>query len=444
MLKQFQQFIEEHKLFTQQNAILAAVSGGADSMVLLWLLLKGGYKVKAAHCNFNLRGAESDFDQKLVENFCQLNNVQLFVQSFDTFKESKKHGISIEMAARDLRYNWFNNLALQQSTEYIATGHHCNDNVETVFLNMTRGTVLRGLCGIKPVNENVVRPLLWALRSDIENFAIKNQIPFRTDSSNADISIPRNRIRHKVVPEVEVINPSFLKTMSENIGVWNQWFSFAQNLLSHQLEQHIIKTEYGFNYKFSGVEDLTTRRLILIEFLIQHGVNGSYAGNLARILDSQVGTTIETSYFKLVRDRNELKICLLDYAAQQQAISIIALPFSISEPIAIEIVQEDYNPTSGFSKAKNEIWIDASKVIWPLEIRTWRSGDFFKPFGMNGTKKVSDFLTDQKLSAVQKQKQTVLTDAQGLIWVIGERMDRRFAISKSTKEIIKIVVSQVR
>ncbi|MDD4747568.1 MAG: tRNA lysidine(34) synthetase TilS [Salinivirgaceae bacterium] len=438
MQKQIQQYIDENNLFDRNSKLLVAVSGGADSMVLLWLLQKCNVEIVVAHCNFNLRATDSDLDQQLVQKYCQVNGVQLFVKSFNTIEEAKAKGISIEMAARDLRYQWFDELSAQVSADYIATGHHCNDNVETVFLNMTRGTGLRGICGMKSKNGTIVRPLLWALRSDIEEFAHDNNIPYRTDHTNIDTAIPRNRFRHNVIPEIEAINPSFMKTMSSNMAIWNDWFVFSQQMLQQQIKKSFQETEFGFSFRFNTIQDFTTQRLLFVEFLIGQGYNGIQAGDMARILNAQVGTTIQSLKFQFVRERLSVELVRAEEHDEFSPILISTLPFSTQSPIFISIEQKSYEKSMGFSKSNTEIWIDASKVQWPLTIRRWIPGDIFQPIGMRGSKKVSDFLTDIKITASAKQRQCLLTDTKGVIWVVGQRMDRRFAITDTTQEVLII------
>jgi len=462
MLQKFKKYIKDNNLFNSSNRLLVAVSGGNDSMVLLYLLKKLDFKITVAHCNFNLRPDDCDKDQKLVEDFCIEHNISFYFKLFDTFTYAKKNKISIEMAARKLRYNWFEGLRQKIKADYILTAHHLNDNVETALLNICRGTGLRGITGIKPKNDYIIRPLLFARKTDIENFAKINNIPFRNDLSNSNVDFSRNRIRNNIIPELEKINPDFLNTMNQNISIWNDWFKLAQKSLSELNKRAIETVENGFMINFIHLPDSLFKKMVTVEFFINQGYNGVQAANLALIINSECGTKITANKHLIIRERDGIKIENInknffnaklaneeqssqrtDGINQNLCVLCEKSPCSLSlNNINISVTKAYYNPSMTFPPEKNITWIDASKVNFPLTLRQWKAGDKFIPLGMKNFKKISDFLTDIKISASEKPYQTVVTDCNGIIWVTGQRIDNRYAVDEKTDEIIVLTLSE--
>jgi len=430
--------IKNKALPSTDNHILVATSGGADSMVLLSLMHRAGYKITVAHCNFNLRPGDCDLDQQLVESFCKKLGIDCFVKSFDTTGYAKSQKISVEMAARDLRYSWFAQLKNELNIDFIATGHHLNDNVETVLLNMTRGTGLRGLTAMTAVRSDIIRPLLFAEREHIEQYAIANNIPFRKDYTNSDNSIPRNRFRNVVIPEFEKINPSFLETMKKNIDVWNDWYQFSIKQLQIVHNTIVSQNSYGVFVRLDKNIDKSTLNLVLFELLSDMGYNGNRAHEYLKIIDSQAGVYIKTEKHYLVRERNGVLITDLDLFDDFQAVTIESIPFYGTEKIGLTIECSNTDQTNQFKNNSFIECIDFEKITLPLTIRRWQKGDRFFPIGMNGSKKVSDYLTDIKKTSVEKKQQLVLTDQNGIIWVIGLRLDKRYAITNRTTKFLML------
>jgi tRNA(Ile)-lysidine synthase len=416
--------------------ILVATSGGADSMVLLSLMHRVGYKITVAHCNFNLRPGDCDLDQQLVESFCKKLGIECFVESFDTVGYAKSQKISVEMAARDLRYSWFAQLKSELNIDFIAIGHHLNDNIETVLLNMTRGTGLRGLTAMTAVHSDIIRPLLFAEREHIVQYAVANDIPFREDYTNSDNSIPRNRFRNVVIPEFEKINPSFLETMKKNIDVWNDWYQFSIKQLQTIRDKIVSQNNNGVFVRLDKNMDKSTLNLVLFELLSDMGYSGNRTHEYLKIVDSQVGVYIKTENHYIVRERNGVLITDLDMIDDFQTVSIESIPFYGSEKISLTIEHSDIDQTNQYKNNSFVECIDFEKITLPLTIRRWQKGDKFFPIGMNGSKKVSDYLTDIKKKSVEKQQQLVLTDKSGIIWVIGLRLDKRYAITNQTTKFL--------
>jgi len=424
--------IKNGTLPSTDKHLLVATSGGVDSMVLLSLMHRVGYKISVAHCNFNLRPGDCDLDQQLVEMFCNKLGIDCLVKSFDTISYAKLQKISVEMAARDLRYSWFAQLKKELNIDFIATGHHLNDNVETVLLNMTRGTGLRGLTAMTAVQSYIIRPLLFAERERIIQYAVANNIPFREDYTNSDNSIPRNLFRNVVIPEFEKINPSFLETMKRNIDVWNDWYQFSIKQLQTVCDTIVSQNSNGIFVRLDTNIDKSTLNLVLFEFLSDMGYSGNRALEYLKIVDSQAGVYIKTEKHYLVRERNGVLITDLDLFEDFQTVTIESIPFYGTEKIGLTIECSNTDQTNQFKTNSFVECVDFEKITLPLTIRRWQKGDRFFPIGMNGSKKVSDYLTDIKKKSVEKQQQLVLTDQNGIIWVIGLRLDKRYAITNQT------------
>ncbi len=436
MYGQFQNYIQKHELVRPGCHILAAVSGGADSMVLLALLKKAGYSLTAAHCNFNLRPGECDLDQQLVVDFCTRNNIPCYTKSFDTKAVARNQQVSVEMAARALRYDWFEMLRQGVGAECVATGHHLNDNVETFFLNITRGSGLRGLTGMQPRQGFIVRPLLFATRTEIELFARRNNIPFRKDSSNDDCSIPRNRLRNNVIPQIEKINPSFVNTMERNMEIWNDWYHFSTRRLHELMDRRLTLIEHGFNLELNPDDDASTQRLMLFEVLSGLGFGGNQAAECLSTLGLQTGKTLQAGQYTVIRDRNTIVILENTGKTNPENLKINTVPFLVSNAFGFTIEQSEKDETQAYSSDKNTECVDFQKVTLPLILRPWQSGDRFYPLGMKGSKKVSDFLTNAKVNPADRKNQLVLADQNGIIWVVGMRLDSRYATTKKTTSFL--------
>lgn len=430
--------MRSHQMASDQDKILVGVSGGIDSMVLLHLLIHTGLSVGVAHCNFSLRGEESDGDEQFVRYYCLMNGIQFHSIRFDTMEYAKENGFSIQVAARKLRYAYFDELCREHKYTRIAIAHNLNDSVETVLLNLSRGTGLKGLTGIKHVNGKVIRPLLFALRSEIEEYANAHNINYREDSSNATTKYKRNFIRHKVLPLLQNLNPS----VYQSIALTAANLSESQVLVDRQLEQIRSTLVRGkgnsFLLSLSKLNDVPAAQLFLVEFLADFGFTPSQAREAYNLIHSISGKFIESETHTVFHDR-EFLIVQPKIRTEDIDIEIYPETESIDEPLKM-IFQTFDAIIINIEKDTKVANLDWQKLKFPLRIRHWRPGDRFIPLGMKGFKKVSDFLIDIKLPVADKQKVFVLTSGNDIVWVIGYRIDNRFRIDNETQRVYKVIM----
>ncbi len=421
------------------NTILVALSGGADSICLLHLLLTNKYKIYAAHCNFKLRGADADADEKFVINFCKKFNIKLFTTSFDTKKYAAKNKISIEMAARELRYNWFDNLMQDNNIDLLATGHHQDDSIETFFLNLTRGTGIKGLTGLKPKANNIIKPLLCFSRKQIEDYCNNNNLKFCTDSTNAKTIYYRNKIRNIIIPIFKEMNPSFSNTMLNNMEHISQVSSFLNNHINSLKENIITKKENQHILNIPEILKQNNPKLILFELLNNYDFNSATINSVFNCINNnESGKTFYNNTFRLITDREKIIIT----KSQQNNNSKNYIIYNINDinnlPISLEINNIDANNYT-IKKDKNIAQFDADKIKFPLELRHWKKGDSFIPLGMKQKKKLSDFFIDNKFSIIEKEKIWLLCSDNKIIWIVGHRTDDRFKITNKTDKVLLIV-----
>lgn len=436
--KECEKYIIEHELINKTRPVVVGLSGGADSMVLAHVLLKLNYTIIAAHCNFHLRNDASDADEQMVREWCKMHNVPCKVAQFDTFAYARDNSMSIEMAARELRYNWFNEILVSQNGLSVAVAHHLNDHVETFFINITRGTGISGLKGILPRNGNVVRPLLFASRSMIEEYAQANEIHYRNDHTNSDTSIMRNYVRHEIVPRFEHINPSFLSTMNRNMGLVSNVVKFLEKQFELMEQEIVSQTEQGFLIGLPKSE----LAFIFPDFL-HHLFNKNEVDvdilAVTDLLDSQVGRQVVSEKWQAIRARNGLLISELQEAVPQN-VTISSLPAEAvygNLRFILDII-EDFNP-SQMPKDSNAVWLDADKVNLPITIRNWEAGDTMVPFGMSGQRKIKKMLTDAEIIGQKRTTYPVVCNQSSIIWLPYIRPDNRYAVTDSTKRVVLIV-----
>lgn len=413
-------FIKQHHLLEPNGTVLVAVSGGADSVALLHLLHTLGYPVSALHCNFHLRGEESDVDQQFVEKLCQQFGVSLGVTHFHTADYAKSHGISIEMAARELRYLWFREQMEAQKAQAIAVGHHMDDQAETLLLNLLRGTGLRGLAGMHPQQNNVIRPLLCVSRKEIEEYLHLHHLNYVTDSTNLQHDVLRNRIRLEVMPLLEQLQPAAKQTLSraaQNVG----------NSLPYYIEG-VSKAMACCGFKDDRLNIEAYRQngcptTLLHEWLHPCGFNASQLSDIQHHISGQAGKIWESPTHRLLRDRAHLLL--------------VEKQDETDKPVI------EMNETSEIGPTGAEFaYVDADLITAPLVLRKVQNADWFVPFGMKGRKLLSDFLTNQKLSRFQKERQWVLCHGNDIVWVIGLRSDNRFRVTLQTKRIIQLRIKK--
>ena len=444
MLEKFLDYISEKELFTSQDKILLAVSGGIDSVVMAKLFRDAGINHGIAHCNFGLRGEESDSDEKFVRKLARKADAPCYVKNFNTEQFTEDHKMSIQMAARELRYNWFEELADAEGYAYIALAHHQNDLLETMLLNLTRGTGIAGLHGIAPKRGKFIRPLLFADKEDIYAFVTKKQLTWREDSSNASTKYQRNKIRQEVVPLLEELNPNLSQTIvqtAEKISAVERFFhQEVEKLKETVLRQEGQDWILDLNPLLEGSEST----LFLSQLIDRWGFSFFQAKEIINIYQ-QEGTTsgkiFESNTHRLNTDRKQLVISPkdlheyqdLEFGEEEQKVSYGSWEFTIKT-----LGAEGYN----IKGDKNLAAVDKSKLEFPLKIRNWKHGDWFCPLGMKQKKKLSDFMIDEKIPLNLKERVLVLTSGDSIVWVVGHRIDNRYKITESTTEVLEVKAHQ--
>jgi len=439
--KQILQTISEQQLFSKHDGILVALSGGSDSVALLRVLLELGYRCHAAHCNFNLRGTESDRDEQFVHTLCSQLEVPLSVTGFDTKNYATSHKISIEMAARELRYAYFEEIRKEQHLDVIAVAHHRDDNVETFLLNLIRGSGLRGLSGMHFRNGFVVRPLLEVSRNDILDYLKTFMQAYVTDSSNLQTQFTRNKIRLQLLPFMRQINPSIDTTIEQTSIRLHSVEKISQSFLVDAKTRILRATDNGIVMMIDVAALLKeiAPEWLLYELLSPFGFTSAQINDIFHTMPKHTGATFHSDKTDLLIDRGMIQIRKREYLSE-----IEEQPFNQGDRLKIEggFLRNFILPATELKQIPRERHLanlDASKVLFPLTVRPIKRGDRFIPFGMKGSKLVSDYLTDRKYSLFQKQKQLVVVSGKDIIWLVNERPDNRFAIvAGKTEQILCI------
>lgn len=434
-IKKIKQFITQQRLFSLNQKLIVGVSGGADSVFLIHILRELGYTCVVAHCNFHLRGEESDRDALFVKLLAEELNIPLRSIDFQTEKYASEQKISIEMAARELRYAWFAELKEQENADCIAIAHHSDDVVETFLINMTRGTGIQGLTGIKPKNGDVVRPLLSLSRQEIEEYLHEKNISFVEDSTNKESIYVRNKFRNRIIPLLQTINPSFKESILQTIENLQKTESFVENRLN--AIKAILFTEKG-DAQYITIEKLKEEDsplFILYELLYPYGFSASAIEDVYNGLDGMPGKQYFSEEYRLLKDR---KYLVLSQKRQetQTIYTLQSTDVNIEIPLKIKITYQENIPDFKIIKDKRFCYLNVDKLTFPLEIRRWERGDTFVPFGMKNRKKVSDFFIDRQFSILQKEQAWLLLSGREIAWIIGERSDDRFKIDAKTKKIM--------
>lgn len=441
LLEEFEKYVSENELFSHNDKVLLAVSGGVDSMVLMSLTAAAGYQFGVAHCNFQLRGKESDEDQVMVEREAKRLGVEFYNAHFDTVGEMARTGESMEMAARRLRYAWFKLLCDEHGYSVIAIAHHINDSIETFFINMLRGTGLRGLTGINAQVGRIVRPLMFATRKDIHDFAVAHRIPFREDSSNRSTKYLRNKVRLGLVPMLKEINPQFTTIMRRNISRLSQAQEFVTASME-MIKRQVVEEQSGiFTLHIDCIDGSLPRNFIIYEILsAQFGFKGDVVDLLCHALDNEAtGKRFYSRDWVAVVDRQKIVVATVaeDDDCETLVDRTMIRSYAGGSVLFYEYCDIDFIET--LDMGDNVALLDADKLQFPLKVRRWREGDWFIPLGMSGRKKLSDYLIDRKVSLVEKSRQFVLLSGDDIVWVIGRRLDDRFCITKKTENVLKIV-----
>lgn len=441
MVKEFKKFIEENKLFNSNDIILLAISGGIDSMVLCDLFLKSGYKFSLAHCNFHLREEESNRDERFVTEYAKENNIKLYKKEFDTYGYMKDNGKSLEMSARELRYDWFYEVLEKEHYSFIATAHHADDSIETVLINLLRGTGIAGLHGILQKVNKVIHPLLFTDRKGVIEYQIKNNIQFVEDSTNATTKYTRNKIRHELIPLMKEIAPNFQKTFIKEIGRFRETEIVFRSLVDKAKEELIQRENNHIKISIAKIKTLVPQSIYLYELLSEYGFNESTINSIQDALDETSGKQFFSETHRLVKDREYILITENLHQSKQEY-KIDEGQTSITIPIKIQFeILEDLSFVR-IPKSKEIAMLDLDKLVFPLILRKRENGDFFYPYGMKGEKKISDYYKDLKFSIIDKENQWLLCSGEDIIWVVGQRIDDRYKITDKTKTIYKLEIDE--
>ncbi|MCH2043373.1 MAG: tRNA lysidine(34) synthetase TilS [Saprospiraceae bacterium] len=435
-IQQFRRYIEKQGLFTLlEDRILLAVSGGIDSVVMAQLCWAAGVDFGIAHCNFNLRAKESDQDAEFVAQLAEELDAPFYIRSFDTEKFAKQHNLSIQKAARLLRYEWFESIRQAEAYDYIATAHHINDSIESILMNLTNGCGIKGLRGIAPKQEqlHVVRPLGFLSKTDIQEYAQTENIAYREDSSNHSTKYTRNKVRHLIIPQLKALNPSLETTFYQNIQHFQEAVYLYNEALNSWKERVCTKQGEELHIEIAPLQSYPARYTLLFELLNPYGFNRTQIYQIIEALAGGAGALYHSSNYTLLRDRTHLIVAprsaytfesIEIFDLSQQTVEIGQFKFSLE--------QKMYMPNQDFKLSKDSrcAHVDLAKLKFPLRFRMWKSGDYFYPMGMHGArKKVSKLFKDLKLNLLEKSKTVIIESDQDIVWVTPHRLDERFKIN---------------
>lgn len=436
----FRRYVAENELFTRDDRILLTVSGGVDSMVMLSLFAAAGYDIGVAHCNFQLRGTESEEDEVLVEQEAAKYGVPFYNHRFDTAAEMERTGESMEMTARRLRYAWFDSLSREHGYTVVAVAHHADDSIETFFINLLRGTGLRGLTGISTQRGQVVRPLMFASRKEILEYAVAHRIPFREDSSNRSTKYLRNKIRLGLIPRIREINPKFTDLMRRNIGRLTDAQLFIDRGIE-RIRQDAVTTHEGIDtIRIDRIGADFPLGFVIYELLsTSYGFKGDVIDSLCHALGQEcVGRRFYSREYTATTDRGTILVA----RTAPDDLCVTTVPEgtlrSYCGNSVLYFERRDIDTIQNFGVPEHIAQVDADKLRWPLTLRRWRDGDFFIPYGMTGHKKVSDYLIDHKIPMPEKQRQFVLLSGEEIVWLVGRRIDDRYRLTPQTENVLRI------
>lgn len=420
--------------------LLCAVSGGIDSMVMLSLLNEMNYECVVAHCNFRLRGDESDGDEQFVREMCEKMYIPCFVNTFDTHKFADETGLSIQMAARKLRYDWFYELAEKENCSYIALAHNSDDQVETAILNFARGTGIRGVSGMKPLAGKLFRPLIEVSRADIVQISTEDNIPFHNDSTNATTKYARNKVRHLVIPLLEEINVAAKENILKSVSYFAETERIMNDYVRRAKEAAMSSSNGLLRIDVAIIMQTAAPSTVLFEMLIGEGVPKPLASESVCLLEAQTGRKCEMDGVEIVRNREYIEVQKSVGENDESVVTVNAI--GELKKYGFEISFAYCDDDFVFDKNPQVAYIDVKKLKFPLTLRKWNFGDKFMPLGMKGMRKLSDFFKDEKLSQAEKSNVRILESDGKIVWVVGMRIDERFKFDKDTKEVYVLKTKQ--
>jgi len=435
MLEKFKKHVNQNLPFLTKGKLLLAISGGIDSVILAHLLHEMQLNFSLAHCNFKLRYEDSDKDAGFIVDIADKLEIECHTIEFDTTSYAEEKKLSTQMAARELRYNWFDKLISKYDYDYVLTAHHTNDNIETVIINLTRGASLQGLTGIPEINGNIIRPLLPFTRAEIEQYTISNNVSWREDESNQSTKYFRNKIRHEVVPVLEELNPNVLETFNTHLS----YLKLEKKVLDNHFEK--VKNEVSFfEENLFKIDIGKLKKHIEYKAYLYYMLKGclfSEWSDIEGLMSAQSGKFVSSKTHRLIKDRDFLLLEEKSLHLQKLKVEISEGTTKVYSPISLS-----FTPVNqvGLS-TKNSIYVNADSLEYPLHLRKKEEGDSFFPFGMKGKKKISKYFKDEKLSLIDKENSWLLCDAKdSIIWIVGRRADDRFKIGVETKRILKIKI----
>lgn len=440
MLSGLQSFINQENLLQSSDRILLAVSGGIDSVCMFHLFREAGYSIAIAHCNFSLRGEESDQDEIFVQNLAEKFDIPFFNVKFNTTEIAEKEGISIQMAARDLRYDWFEEIRKKYEYNFTAIAHNKDDVIETFLINLTRGCGLKGLTGIKPIKGKIIRPLLFAFRHEIIQYMSEKDLEFREDSSNQSVKYSRNLIRHEIIPLFEKLNTGFKETMIDNVlRLKESEIVYLENVKTKK-ENFFIEKNKQLILEIEELKQLNPITTYMHEFLRPFGFSHSQISDIIHSLDGISGKKFISLTHRLIKDRTQLIIEEISLA-NKKTYEINDIYESIEYPIKLKLKEINRNDDFKIIRDKSTGSFDLALIEFPLTIRKWNKGDYFMPLGMSNLKKLSDFFIDNKLSISEKENVWIIESGNKIVWIIGYRIDERFKVTEKTKRILQIDIN---
>ncbi len=426
MLTEFKSNIDKH---LYQKPFLLACSGGLDSVVLAHLCERAHLDFHVAHCNFNLRGKESDGDAIFVKNLASTLNKKYHITNFNTIDYVKKNKVSIEMAARELRYDWFAKIMKENALDFLVTAHHADDDLETFLINLSRGTGIDGLKGIPSKTDGICRPLLAFSQKEILQYAKKKKLQWREDSSNADTIHLRNQIRHEVVPQLKKIGPAFLKNFKKT----QEYLADSKVILDNHaeaLKSRLFHQKKGLIHVYiDDLNALQPQKAYLHLLFKEYGFTAW--DDILALLTAMSGKEVHSKTYRLVKNRDSLILDKVETKYNKRYV-INKEQESIEVPIKMSIEKVD----DIGAQAKQIVYVDKDSLNFPLVLRKWEKGDYFYPIGMKGKKKLSKYFKDEKIDIVSKEKQWLLCSGNDIVWVVGKRADERFKVTPTTKKMV--------
>jgi len=433
-LQNFLDYIRQNALFDPQQRILLTVSGGKDSVLMAHLFKQAGFDFGIAHCNFGLRGGESQRDEHFVRTLAALLDVPLHVTHFETKKYAAEHKISTQMAARDLRYRWFEELRVAHKYDLIAVAHHQDDALETVLLNLVRGTGIAGLHGILPKRDHLIRPLLFLSRIGIDQLIEDNEIGFVEDSSNLSSTYARNKLRLDVIPRLKEINPKLEQTFEHNIRRFAETELVLQQAVETARLDICTVTTSGVYLSIEKIYRLEPKRLLLFEILKVYNFTETVVEEVLASAAKQSGTSFYSQSHRLTIDRDALIVTKITDGIAH--LNHMVHPADTHITLATQVITLTYSDIISYENDPHKAFVDADRLNFPLVVRAWQDGDRFKPMGMNNYKKLSDFFIDQKVPVPQKENIPLVINGNGdVVWVAGLRQDNRYKVTGTTKKV---------